>query len=93
LINDIKAKLPLNKKVDNDEADDINENEDSSNSDLDVSDLKHSDDKTSATGIDVSDHDEIEEKPDTFIDQIKSKLMPGKKGKNKKRSLSSSPPP
>lgn len=72
MINDIKAKLPSKKKAKDEELD---EDEDSSNKNQDATDpgLSASD----STG--VTDIGELNDKPQTLIDKLKSKLIPKKK--------------
>ena len=72
MINDIKAKLPSKKKAKDEELD---EDEDSSNKNQDATDpgLGASD----STG--VTDIGELNDKPQTLIDKLKSKLIPKNK--------------
>jgi hypothetical protein len=72
LINDIKAKLPSKKKAKEDELDDdteIKETGDATDPGVGAAD------KTGVTDISA-----LNDKPQTFIDKIKSKLIPKKKG-------------
>ncbi len=80
LINDLKAKLPLKKKVTEEEIEDI---EETSNEDTDLTDSPDNSDRTDLTDISELEGFETNDKPQTFIDKIKSKIIPPKKSSNK----------
>jgi hypothetical protein len=76
LIDDIKAKLPLKKKV-KDEDDDLEDLDDLSEDGEESTDV--TEDKTIVTGVKEIAEEKIADKPQTFIDALKSKLKFGKK--------------
>ncbi len=78
MINDIKAKLPLKKKA---KAEELDDDQDSPQKNQDATDPGiNAVDKTGATDIGaVGDISEVSDKPQTFVDRIKSKLIPKKK--------------
>jgi hypothetical protein len=80
LINDLKAKLPLKKKVSEEE---IEEAADSSNEDSDLTDSSIDSDKTDMTDLSELEGFESNDKPQTFIDKIKSKIIPPKQSSKK----------
>lgn len=80
MINDIKAKLPLKKKAEDEEIDD-NDGDDLGQDATDPS-LNMSD-KTSSTDIRDIDEDEEVEEPKSLVDKLKAKFAPKKKASAK----------